>query len=240
MPKPPAAESPTTPARIFVAGATGATGTALFALPEAAALGNRLRPHLRPGRAAAGHPLAKHPGAWVGELGDEDALAEVLAECRTIIQLVGTMRKRFHTGDTYARSDIGTTRELIRAARRTGGIRHVVLLSSVGAGRPLGAYLRAKAEAERIVRESGLAWTIVRPSSFDGGGHRPPPGMAAALNGLAGIGFRATADRLRPIRIGDLAATILAAAQDEAPRHGRILEGRTLWEAVRATPQRPG
>ena len=95
-----------------------------------------------------------------------------MSECTTVVQLIGTMRKRFAQGDTYESSDVGTTRQLVAAATEAQ-IDHFVLLSSVGADKPMGAYLKAKAEAERIVFDSGIPWTVFRPSSFDGGGHRP-------------------------------------------------------------------
>src|SRR5207245_164039 len=99
-----------------------------------------------------------------------ERLRTALARCTTVTQLIGTTRKRFAAGDTYESSDIGTTRQLVDAAHAAGTIDHFILLTSVGAGKPRGAYLRAKAEAERIVIESGIAYTIFRPSFLIGGG----------------------------------------------------------------------
>lgn len=219
-----------TPTRVlFLAGAAGATGTAIESLPRPS--GVEIRAHLRPARAASGHPWSSDPHARIGDLGDSTWLDQALAGATTVVQLVGTMRKRFSRGDTYETSDIGTTRLLIEAARRVGGIDHVVLLSSVGAGRPIGAYLQAKAAAEAIVRDSGIPWTIFRPSSFDGGPHRPPPGMGGLLRMIAALGARSVADRLRPIPLDTLASAILAAAVQRAPLHA-VLEGAALWDWV--------
>jgi nucleoside-diphosphate-sugar epimerase len=55
------------------------------------------------------------------------------------------------------------------AAARSGGVERYVIVSSVGAENPpdgddvFGVYLRAKADADRAVAASDLAWTIVRP-----------------------------------------------------------------------------
>ncbi|RZS29461.1 uncharacterized protein YbjT (DUF2867 family) [Herbihabitans rhizosphaerae] len=51
---------------------------------------------------------------------------------------------------------------------RDGGVRHVVLLSgaSAGSGDQSNAITRYMIASERAVRESGLAWTILRPSMF--------------------------------------------------------------------------
>lgn len=55
------------------------------------------------------------------------------------------------------------------AAAQAAGVRRYVIVSSVGAERPpdgddaFSVYLRAKAEADRALAASDLAWTIVRP-----------------------------------------------------------------------------
>jgi uncharacterized protein YbjT (DUF2867 family) len=137
------------------------------------------------------------------------------------------MRRRFASGDTYEVSDVGTTRQLVEASQRAGGVDHFVLLSSVGAGRPLGAYLRAKAEAERIVVESGLPWTILRPSAFVGEGHAPPRLVVALADRWAPA-------RYRPIRMEALARLVLHVSTTRACV-GEVLEGDSLWRAVGAS-----
>lgn len=189
-------------------------------MPMALALGVDVIPHLRPAT-AAGRSLPEQ--AAVFALDDAAALDAALESCTTVIQLIGTMRKRFSSGDTYESSDIATTRLLAEAARR-GAVDHFVLLSSVGAGRPRGSYLQAKARAEQIVAESGIDATVLRPSSFDGEGHRPPPGMAFVTH-LFGM------DRFHPIAIEDLARTLLYLAFSGAAR-GCVLEGSSLWQQV--------
>src|SRR4051812_43337599 len=133
--------------KLFVAGATGATGKVL--VPMARAEKIAIVPHARP-KSAGSAP----EGAAVVDLGDAAALSKAMKGCTTVVQLIGTMKKRFATGDTYETSDIGTTRQLVEAAKSCGTVDHLVLLSSVGAGRPVGAYLQAKAKTEEIVRKS--------------------------------------------------------------------------------------
>jgi uncharacterized protein YbjT (DUF2867 family) len=216
------------PRRIFVAGSTGATGRTLMRLAAERGVADRVVPHLRP-RGAATRSVDPPDGAIVLDLGDAAALAAALAGFTTVVQLIGTMRKRFAAGDTYETSDIGTTRQLVDAAVRAG-VDHVVLLSSVGAGKPMGAYLQAKARAEAIVRESGLAYTIFRPSAFYGEGHVGIPGAKTVLSAL---GWR----RYEPIAVEALAAGILHAALTRAPL-GVALEGQPLWSVVEAAGAR--
>ncbi|MCP3105022.1 SDR family oxidoreductase [Myxococcus sp. K15C18031901] len=207
---------------LFVAGATGATGRNV--VKQALARDVPLIAHVRP-KSAETEPAKGWPRKAVVELADGPGLAKQMQGCTTVLQLIGTMRKRFGTGDTYETSDIGTTRQLVEAAK-TAGVDHLVLLSSMGAGKPVGAYLKAKAEAERLVRESGIPWTIVRPPAFEGEYHRPPAllGVLAKLRPLRG---------LRPIHLDQLAAVLLRVAEKRAPL-GAVLEGDSLWEEVAA------
>ena len=142
------------------------------------------------------------------------------------------MKKRFGAGDTYESSDIGTTKQLVDAARAAGTVDHVVLLSSVGAGRPMGAYLQAKARAEAIVRESGLAYTVFRPFAFYGEGHKAPSSLKPLMRA---VGLR----RYEPIAVDDLVAAILHAARVRAPL-ATALEGSSLWDVVEAARRRFG
>jgi len=217
-----------TPRRLLIAGSTGATGRALLRLASAKGLADRVVPHLRP-RGASTRQVDPPAGAIVLDLGDAAGLAAALRGFTTVVQLIGTMRKRFAAGDTYESSDIGTTRQLVDAAR-VAGVDHIVLLSSTGAGRPVGAYLQAKARAEAIVRESGIACTIFRPSAFYGEGHVGIPGAKPVLRAL---GLR----RWEPIAVDDLVAGILHTALERAPL-GVELEGKSLWSVVAAAQDR--
>ncbi len=199
----------------FIAGSTGAVGRTLVA--EAANKDLKLVAHVRP-----------HPGVSRGSydrkfhLHDNAALVRELKGCTTIVQLIGTMRKRFASGDTYEASDIGTTKLLMDGAREAGSIDHVVLLSSVGAGSPMGAYLKAKAQAERLVRDSGIPYTIFRPSVFIGAGHH----VNRLVQGVSGLFVR-----YRPIHVNVLAHAILRSAVKREPLN-EILEGASLWDWV--------
>ena len=205
--------------RIFVAGATGAVGQVLLQLaPKQQA---DVVAHARP---KSSSKLSGQVAAI--ELSDPK-LADAMRGCTTVVQLIGTMRKRFSSGDTYETSDIGTTRQLVDAAKECGTVDHVVLLSSVGAGSPTGAYLKAKAEAERIVTVSGIPYTIFRPSAFADREGVFIPGMGA-ITRLLGL------KKYEPIKLAELASAILWSALNRAPL-GVALEGASLWDIVTKT-----
>ncbi len=210
--------------KLVVAGSTGVVGTLLVRTADAR--GIDVVPLVRPSRAAKGN---LHPRARAVDFNDPDDLTRALEGRTTVLQLIGTMRKRFKTGDTYETSDIGTTRQLVEAAKRAG-LDHFVLLSAVGAGRPFGAYLKAKARAEALVLGRGIPFTVHRPSAFMGGERRVPPGLDWATRRL---GMR----RYQPIHLEQLVDALLEAAVHRAPL-GRVLEGESLWELVRIARER--
>jgi uncharacterized protein YbjT (DUF2867 family) len=218
--------------KVFLAGATGASGSVFIPIAEAA--GIDLVFHVRP-QSACKTELASDPRARVFDLGNAFDLDRALQGCDVVVSMIGTMRARFGIGDTYASSDVGTTRQLVDAAK-SAKIDRFVLLSSLGAGGG-GAYLRAKGECEQIVRDSGLAWTIVRPSILVSPADAPrsthgtrsaPPGLGAILGAVGCIpGLRGWADDTKPIPIDVVARAFVQAI--ERPMAGHVLAGRELW-----------
>lgn len=65
-----------------------------------------------------------------------------------------------------AKGDVDATRNLVRAASALPRPPHLVFISIVGADRVGFSYIRAKLEAERVITDSGLPWTIVRATQF--------------------------------------------------------------------------
>ncbi len=218
--------------RIFVAGATGATGQVF--IPMATAAGHELKLHVRV-KTASRSPLARDPRARILDLDDAPALRSALAGCDAVVSFVGTMRSRFKAGDTYESSDIASTRQLAEAAVATK-VPRFLLLSSFGAG-SIGAYLKMKEQCERIVKESGLAWTIFRPSALVSpdesaagthGARKAPAGSGVVFGALRKLpGLRGVADDVRPIPIAVLCDAFLRVLAE--PRDGQVLEGRDLW-----------
>jgi uncharacterized protein YbjT (DUF2867 family) len=199
-----------------VAGATGAVGQTL--VPLARGAGVPVVAHARPRSAQKLGPGE----AAVLEL-EEPGLAAAMRGCTTVVQLIGTVRSRFSSGDTYETSDVGTTRRLVAVAREVG-VDHLILLSSVGAARPVGAYLKAKARAEALVTGSGVPWTVLRPSAFEDRGGQRLPGARAVMRFLG-------LPKWELISLHELSTALLRVATARAPLQ-EVLEGRTLWDVV--------
>lgn len=215
--------------RLFVAGATGATGQVF--VPLATEAGIDLVLHVRPRSA----DRLRDPRARVFELSDTDALVAAMRGCDAVLSLVGTMRSRFGTGDTYTSADVASTRQLVAGAR-SAGVPRFLLLSSLGAG-GAGAYLKMKGECEQMVRESGLGWDVFRPSALvspeDGpeshhGRRRVPPGVMAAGELLRKIpGLTGVVDDYRAIPLTVVCRGFLHVLG--RPPGNRAWEGRDLW-----------
>ncbi|MEU1675747.1 NAD(P)H-binding protein [Streptomyces roseifaciens] len=136
---------------ILVTGGTGTLGRAVVARLLADGLPVRVMSR-RPRRAGD-----ERPYEWaVCDLAKGTGLDAALADVRAVVHCA-----------TNARNDVATTRRLVEAARRSGNQDlHLVYISIVGIDKVPLPYYRSKRAAERIVRESGLPWTILRTTQF--------------------------------------------------------------------------
>src|SRR5262245_25434587 len=148
-----------------------------------------------------------------GDVGDAEALSRACRGAATIISLVGRHFARTEAGLWHV--DAAGNRNLIRAATEAGA-GHLVLLSVLWAERALPpVILRAKRQAEEALLASGLAYTILRPSTFVTG----PNSLIGVVGPTVerwGLAFVPAPDS-RPISFiaaGDVADAVLAAALD--------------------------
>ena len=94
-----------------------------------------------------------------------------------------------------------STGNLVQAAA-SAGVRHYVALSIVGVDAiPDSGYMRAKTEQERLIRASGLPYSIVRATQF-----------FEFLDGIADMATEGSTVRLAPFLLQPVAAADVAAA----------------------------
>lgn len=87
-----------------------------------------------------------------------------LAGCEAVIHLVGIIREAPREGQTFWRVHVEGTTLLLEAAK-AAGVERFLHMSANGVGPHMPTrYSLTKYEAERRVQESGLHWTIFRPS----------------------------------------------------------------------------
>jgi uncharacterized protein YbjT (DUF2867 family) len=162
-------------ARLLIArlAAAGDDGVALIRNPD----------HAEDIRADGGTPVA-----YDLEAEDADALAAHLNGADAVVFAAGA-----GPGSGAERKltvDLGGALKLIEAAQRAG-VERYVMVSAIGADRHdpdsddvFQVYLRAKSEADRALRESGLAWTVIRPGGLT---DSPPTGRVQTDAGRADI-----------------------------------------------------
>ncbi|QAY58586.1 NAD-dependent epimerase/dehydratase family protein [Microbacterium protaetiae] len=166
---------------------TGGTGT----------IGSRVVPLLRDAgrdvRILSRHRGDDQPGIQHVE-GDTVAgrgLAEALHGVDIVLHLAGGAK-----GDDIAAKNLAT-------AAKDAGVRHLILISVVGADTmPIG-YFRAKAMAERAFMESGVPWTVLRAAQLHSF-------VLPIIRGLVKLPFLLTPGGLRfePVHVDDVAARL--------------------------------
>jgi uncharacterized protein YbjT (DUF2867 family) len=144
---------------ILIAGGTGTLGSRIVRLLRARGLEIRL--------------LARNPTREPGE-GLVDVVPGDVLDLRAVeramegVRIVVSAVQGFSGSGLYSPRtvDYRGNSNLIRAAR-TVGVEHFVLVSVHGASpdHPMELF-RMKYRAEQELRESGLAWTIIRPTAF--------------------------------------------------------------------------
>jgi NADH dehydrogenase len=148
---------------VFVTGGTGFIGRyLLFALKQAA---YEIRCLARTsGRAA--YCRDKGFEASIGNILEGETLKGSLDGVDMVVHLVGIIEDR---GDiTFERVHVGGTRNIVEEAKRAG-VRCFFYQSALGASpNSSSRYQRTKAEAEEIVKKSGIPFTIFRPSLIIG------------------------------------------------------------------------
>jgi uncharacterized protein YbjT (DUF2867 family) len=100
----------------------------------------------------------------IGDLATGEGIEPAVDGAETIVHLAGS-----------ARGDEDKTRNLVRATSSQTRLPHLVYISVVGAQRiPIGSrvdramfgYFASKLAAEKVIEDSGLPWTTLRPTQF--------------------------------------------------------------------------
>jgi uncharacterized protein YbjT (DUF2867 family) len=95
------------------------------------------------------------------------------ATADTFVHLIGVAHPGPTKAEQFRSIDLASTREAVAAAMAVG-IRQFVYVSVAHPAPVMKAYTAARAEAEALLRRSGLPATILRPWYVLGPGHRWP------------------------------------------------------------------
>lgn len=169
-----------------------------------------------------------------GDLWDKGILREMIAGVDVVIHCAGNAR--FGNGARYQRENVDLTDQLISATRQYAQEARFVYISTIGAidraasdscsvtltedsaPFPSSDYGRSKLRAEELVRQSGLAYVIVRPTMVVGSDMRPDSHFSVfawqSLTGSPVARFN-WPGRFSVIHVKDLATAILSVSIDE-------------------------
>lgn len=139
------------------------------------------------------------------DIHDAETLRRLTRGCDAVVNLVGVL----HGGRgraSFQQCHVELARKVVDACRRNG-VRRLLHMSALNAG--VGApseYLKSKGEAEDVVRQSGLDFTIFRPSVIFGREDRFLNLFAQMLRMMPVVPLGSPDARFKPVYVEDVAA----------------------------------
>ncbi|ODS63280.1 MAG: epimerase [Arenimonas sp. SCN 70-307] len=209
-----------TPLNIVVLGGTGFVGRHLLSRLAAdghaiTLLSRNLGPH--PDRLLP-------PGVALREVDvyDPGVLREAFTGADAVVNLVGILNEKRDNGRGFRRAHVELTK-LVLAAMQLAGVRRLLQMSSLNAGRGHSHYLKSRGEAEAAVKASGLDWTIFEPSVIFGQGDGLFCRFAALLKLAPVLPLARAGAKFAPVHVGDVVEAMVRALRDRRT-HGEVYE----------------
>jgi len=203
---------------IFITGGTGYVGRAL--IPRLLERGHHVRALIRQGSQKR---LSGNCEAVIGNPLDASTFEAQIQPSDTFVQLVGVPHPSPAKAAEFRSIDLVSARESVSAAKRAG-IRNFVYVSVAQPSPVMKAYQEVRAEGEQMIRDSGLAATVIRPWYVLGPGHRWPYALIPMYWLLEHIpSTRDTAKRLGLVTLDQMVNALVRSA--ELPSDGiRVLD----------------
>lgn len=201
--------------RIFITGGTGFVGTAI----QKALKGHPLTLLVREGATGPRNPDATYV---TGDVVDRASLSGKMDGCSTVIHLVAIIEE---DGDaTFDRVIRQGTENAVAEAQRAG-VQHFINMSALGVRNdPEYPYFHAKYQAEEAVRQSGIPWTIFRPSIIFGPGDGFINQLADLVCSTPVVPIAGSGQSLfQPVSVGEVAKSF-AWAVDHPESIGQIYD----------------
>ncbi len=199
---------------ILITGATGFIGSHL--VKRLVEQGQRPRCLVRNHNQATGVLPGNKVEMVTGATTDYEALLKATRGVDTIIHAAFiTADRKQSPGNHYYDTNVTGTENLVRAAKENG-VGRIIEVSGLGTkpDKP-GSYMQGRYQAEQMVKESGLQWTIIQPSVLFGKNAPFIKGLTdliktspvVPLIGGGGLKFQ-------PILVDDVVSVILKVLED--------------------------
>jgi uncharacterized protein YbjT (DUF2867 family) len=198
--------------RVFVTGGTGFLGR--HVVRALLAHGFLVRCLVRPG-SEGGLRGFESIDRVPGDVLRPEHLAPSAEGCAAVVHLVGIIREHRAHGITFDRLHVQATLNMLALAK-TAGITRYLQMSALGASPDARSrYHQTKGRAEDAVRQSGLRWTIFRPSIILGPGDQFLSRLAGMIRRLPAVPVLGDGKyRLQPVSVEHVAEGIARALLD--------------------------
>lgn len=144
---------------------------------------------------------------------DPLTLQSALVGHDAVINLIGILNEPGDNGRGFKRVHVDLTTNLI-AACHLAGVKRLLQMSSLNAGRGYSHYLQSRGEAEAAVKASGLQWTIFEPSVIFGVGDGLFTRFAGLLKLAPVLPLARAGAKFAPVHVGDVVEAISRSLAD--------------------------
>lgn len=160
----------------------------------------------------------------LGDTTHPDTLTSAVQGVETIVHAAFVTADRKETATSrYEETNVGGTAHLIKAAQEAG-VKRIIEISGLGT-RPAkpGSYMQGRYQAEKMLQESGLDWTIIRPSVLFGGDAPFIKGLTELIRTSPVVPLIGGGKiKFQPIYVEDVATIILKVLADPSGTKGKI------------------
>jgi len=199
---------------VFITGGTGYLGQRL--IPELLKRGHAVRALVRRGSEAKLPPGCQ---PVVGDPLDKASFADQISPADTFVQLVGVPKPSPAKAAQFRAVDLVSIQQSVPAAVEAG-IAHFVYVSVAHPAPLMKAYIEVRAEGERLIRESGMRATVLRPWYVLGPDHRWPYLLVPAYKLFEALpSTRESARRLGLVTLRQMIDALLVAVENPSTNH---------------------
>jgi uncharacterized protein YbjT (DUF2867 family) len=131
-----------------------------------------------------------------------------------VINLVGILNESGDNGRGFHRVHVELTQKII-AACTASGVKRLLQMSSLNAGRGESYYLKSRGQAEAAVKQSDLQWTIFQPSVIFGVGDGLFTRFAQLLKLAPVMPLARASTKFAPVFIGDVVQAMRQSLDDK-------------------------
>jgi len=145
---------------------------------------------------------------------DPDVLIEQFAGADAVVSMAGILNESGGGGKGFHRVHVELVETIVKACQKAG-VRRLLHLSALNAGKGSSHYLKSKGEAEALLRKAeDLDISIFQPSVIFGRGDSFFNRFAGMLKLMPVMPLACPKARLQPVFAGDVAAVMVASLDD--------------------------